>query len=154
MPMKALLYFNDIKRNEPLILTVGTYKWTLIENRLKEMVDNPDKIFETLPVKVNPQIEKLERTTVTYAREYITKEGLHKGLPWLRDSFNHLCEELLEDNDVDKNFDGLLRQGTAQRIVEQCSHFLNESQINQLAKELDELAKDENSIRKSASFHR
>ena len=149
MPMKALLYFDDIKRNEPLILTVGTYKWTLIENRLKEMVNNPDKIFEDLPVKVNPKIEKLEKDTVCYAREYITKERLHKGFPWLRDSFNDLCGEILADNDVDKKFYNLLRQGTAQRIIEKCSNHLNETQIEQLSKELGELAKMENIREKS-----
>ena len=104
------------------------------------MINNPDKIFEDLPVRVNPKIEKLEKDTVNYAREYITKDGLYKGFPWLRDSFNELCEEILADNDVSDNFYGLLKQGIAQRIIERCSNYLNESQTEQLSKELFDLA--------------
>ena len=153
MPMKALLYFDDIKRNEPLILTIGTYKWSLIENRLKEMINNPDKVFEELPVKVNPKIEKLEEETTIYAKEYITKEGLHTGFSWLKDSFSELCKEILADNDIGCKFHSLLRQGTAQRIIERCSHSLDDTQIDQLSEELGKLADLENTKGERKELH-
>lgn len=50
-PLKALLYFKDIKRTEPLLLTTGTYRWELIADRLTEMASNPNKVFEEMPQK-------------------------------------------------------------------------------------------------------
>ena len=46
---KALLYFNDIKRDEPLKLCSGEYSWESIEKRLKKMVEFPDQVFTTFP---------------------------------------------------------------------------------------------------------
>lgn len=37
-------------------------------------------------------IEELKEQTAQYAIEHITGKGLHKGIGWLRDSFNELCE--------------------------------------------------------------
>lgn len=37
-------------------------------------------------------VEELQEQTAQYAIEHITGKGLHKGIGWLRDSFNELCE--------------------------------------------------------------
>ena len=39
-------------------------------------------------------IEELREQTAQYAIEHITGKGLHKGIGWLRDSFNQLCEAM------------------------------------------------------------
>lgn len=39
-------------------------------------------------------IEQLQEQTAQYAIEHITGKGLHKGIGWLRDSFNELCEAM------------------------------------------------------------
>jgi len=39
-------------------------------------------------------IEELREQTAQYAIEHITGKGLHKGIGWLRDSFNELCEAM------------------------------------------------------------
>jgi len=67
-PVKALLYYNDIKRNEPLILTAGEYKWFLIEDRIKQMVNSPDMIFEALPVEMITEVEREHKKTKGFHR--------------------------------------------------------------------------------------
>lgn len=49
--LKAILYFDDIKRTEPLVMTSGGYQWEFIEQRLKDMANNPDKVFSNLPTE-------------------------------------------------------------------------------------------------------
>ena len=39
-------------------------------------------------------VEELREQTAQYAIEHITGKGLHKGIGWLRDSFNQLCEAM------------------------------------------------------------
>lgn len=39
-------------------------------------------------------VEELQEQTAQYAIEHITGKGLHKGIGWLRDSFNELCEAM------------------------------------------------------------
>lgn len=39
-------------------------------------------------------VEQLREQTAQYAIEHITGKGLHKGIGWLRDSFNQLCEAM------------------------------------------------------------
>lgn len=39
-------------------------------------------------------VEQLQEQTAQYAIEHITGKGLHKGVGWLRDSFNELCEAM------------------------------------------------------------
>lgn len=39
-------------------------------------------------------IEQLKAQTAQYAIEHITGNGMHKGIAWLRDSFNELCEAM------------------------------------------------------------
>ena len=39
-------------------------------------------------------VEELREQTAHYAIEHITGKGLHKGIGWLRDSFNQLCEAM------------------------------------------------------------
>jgi hypothetical protein len=47
MPLKGLLYYDDINFNEPIKMTGNnSFKWKEIEKRLKLMHKNPDKIFE------------------------------------------------------------------------------------------------------------
>ena len=53
-------------------------------------------------------IEELREQTAKYAIEHITGKGLHKGIGWLRDSFNQLCEamgipELQEPDNYDRD---------------------------------------------------
>ena len=53
-------------------------------------------------------IEELQEQTAHYAIEHITGKGLHKGVGWLRDSFNQLCEamgipELQEPDNYDSD---------------------------------------------------
>lgn len=49
--IRGLLYFDDIKNEESVDLIGTKMDWRLIERRLYQMVDNPDCIFETPPVK-------------------------------------------------------------------------------------------------------
>lgn len=47
MPLKGLLYYEDINFNEPIIMTENnSFKWKNIEKRLKLVHKFPDKIFE------------------------------------------------------------------------------------------------------------
>ena len=52
-------------------------------------------------------IDQLKKQTAQYAIEHITGNGLHKGIAWLRDSFNELCEAMHanEFNPDDIGFD-------------------------------------------------
>lgn len=40
------------------------------------------------------EIQVLRERTAQYAIEHITKEGMHRGIAWLRDSFNEYCEAI------------------------------------------------------------
>lgn len=40
------------------------------------------------------EIQVLRDRTAQYAIEHITKEGMHRGIAWLRDSFNEYCEAI------------------------------------------------------------
>ncbi|MFW5886115.1 MAG: nucleotidyl transferase AbiEii/AbiGii toxin family protein [Bacteroidota bacterium] len=49
MPLKALVYFNDIDFNVPIKLTGSKeFNWSRIEKRIVEMANEPDKVFEPL----------------------------------------------------------------------------------------------------------
>ena len=51
-------------------------------------------------------IEELQEQTAQYAIEHITGKGLHKGIGWLRDSFNELCEAMgIPDLQEPDNYD-------------------------------------------------
>ena len=39
-------------------------------------------------------IEQLREQTTLYAIEHITGKGMHRGIAWLRDSFNEYCEAI------------------------------------------------------------
>jgi predicted nucleotidyltransferase component of viral defense system len=45
IPLKALSYFNDINHSEPVHLIAGKLQWSIIEKRIKEMINFPDNIF-------------------------------------------------------------------------------------------------------------
>lgn len=47
--LKALLYFDDLQRHEPVNLLAGEYDWSAIEQRLKQMVNHPDKTWPDFP---------------------------------------------------------------------------------------------------------
>ena len=49
--IRGLLYFDDIKNEESVDLIGAKMDWRLIERRLYQMVDNPDRIFDAPPVK-------------------------------------------------------------------------------------------------------
>lgn len=51
-------------------------------------------------------VEELREQTAQYAIEHITGKGLHKGIGWLRDSFNQLCETMgIPDLQEPDNYD-------------------------------------------------
>ncbi len=53
---KALVYYDDIDfHNEPVSLISGKFEWSRIANRLKNMIQNPEKIYKDFPI---PKIEK------------------------------------------------------------------------------------------------
>lgn len=50
IPLKAIMYFDDILFDEPVKMTGNKpFVWKLIEQRLMQMQQNPDKIFEAIP---------------------------------------------------------------------------------------------------------
>ena len=49
--IRGLLYFDDIKNEESVDLIGAKMEWRLIERRLYQMVDHPDRIFEDPPTK-------------------------------------------------------------------------------------------------------
>ena len=49
--IRGLLYFDDIKNEESLDLVGAKMEWRYIERRLYRMVDHPDVVFDTPPVK-------------------------------------------------------------------------------------------------------
>ena len=136
-PLKALLYFNDIKKNEPLVLTRGKYKWDLIENRLEEMVNNPEKVFETFPQEIDPKIERLKINTIEYALEYATDSGWHKGFPWIRDSFDDFCKafkEYMNDHYITDNY---IKELLVQDVLIECSDKLTDTQKQRLTEAIN-----------------
>lgn len=49
MPLKALLFFNDININEPIKMAgIKRFDWKIVENRLQLMQKLPNKIFDKL----------------------------------------------------------------------------------------------------------
>ncbi len=49
MALKALAYFDDINFDVPILTTGGkTVQWRKIEDRLREMIKTPEKIFDRL----------------------------------------------------------------------------------------------------------
>lgn len=49
MPLKALVFFNDINFNEPIKMAgLKRFEWKTIENRLQLMQKLPNKIFDML----------------------------------------------------------------------------------------------------------
>ena len=49
MPLKAITYFDDIDFNQPIKMSGNkTFRWKTIENRLKQMQNKPNNIFETI----------------------------------------------------------------------------------------------------------
>ena len=49
VPLKALVYFNDIDFNVPIKLTGSReFNWNRIEKRILNMTNEPDKVFEKL----------------------------------------------------------------------------------------------------------
>ena len=49
--IRGLLYFDDIKNEESVDLIGAKMDWRRIERRLYQMVDNPDRIFDSPPVR-------------------------------------------------------------------------------------------------------
>lgn len=48
-PLKALTYYDDIREREPILTLRGSYDWTLIDTRLRSMLDNMERIYEAYP---------------------------------------------------------------------------------------------------------
>ena len=49
--LKALVYYDDIKGDEPILLLKGKYDFKLIDKRIREMIKQPSLIFSTYPIK-------------------------------------------------------------------------------------------------------
>jgi predicted nucleotidyltransferase component of viral defense system len=48
--LRSLTYFDDIDHSVPIQIVDRAYRWENIENRLRDMVDSPDRIFHTVPL--------------------------------------------------------------------------------------------------------
>lgn len=48
-----MIYHNDIDFDEPVEMMDNNFKWRAIDNRLHEMLDTPEKLFE--PIDMNIQ---------------------------------------------------------------------------------------------------
>lgn len=57
-------------------------------------------------MEVKDTFQQLQEQTAQYAIEHITGKGLHKGIGWLRDSFNQLCQAMgIPDLQEPDNYD-------------------------------------------------
>ena len=45
---KAIAFFEDIDFNVPIELAHGSFKWKKVENRIKQMLRHPNRIFENI----------------------------------------------------------------------------------------------------------
>ena len=50
MPIKALIYFDEIDFNESVVMISGKFDWKYIDKRLNEMVRDSKKVFVTPPI--------------------------------------------------------------------------------------------------------
>jgi hypothetical protein len=50
-PVKALIYYDDIKEREPIMFINGNYSWNLIDKRLQLITKTPDRIFPEAPIE-------------------------------------------------------------------------------------------------------
>ena len=94
-------------------------------------------------MKEDPKIEKLRNETTQYAIEHITRKGLHTGYTWLRDAFNDYYDaiktpglKISDENDIAH------RKILAHKVAIDCIHKLNNEQLQQLDKVLDEVASE------------
>lgn len=87
------------------------------------------------------EIQVLRDKTAQYAIEHITGEGMHKGIAWLRDSFNEYYQAISSPTarQSDEATIGH-RKILAQKVAIDCIHALNNEQLQQLDKVLDEIA--------------
>lgn len=111
-------------------------------------------------VKMSKTVEQLQEQTAQYAVEHITGKGLHKGIGWLRDSFNQLCEamgipDLQEPEEYDRDelveflkkapwvADTLSRRHlVAQKVAIDCIYALNNDELLELDGVLADLEKN------------
>lgn len=70
--------------------------------------------------------------TLSYAEEYATNKGLHKGFKWLSDSYNELCQ-LLREKYVKNDFE---RHNVSHFILSQCKEILSSDQLENLNKSM------------------
>jgi len=49
----SLAYHKEIDHKQKVDMINGTYKWELVKERIQEMIDNPNKIFQSLPLERN-----------------------------------------------------------------------------------------------------
>lgn len=54
-PLKALTYYDDIQKREPIQVLNGSFDWKLIEERLRHMIENIDKVYDSYPFKEKKQ---------------------------------------------------------------------------------------------------
>ncbi len=48
-PLKALTYYDDIQKKEPIQVLHGTFDWKLIDERLQNMLENMGMIYDSYP---------------------------------------------------------------------------------------------------------
>lgn len=49
--LRGLTFFEDIIKDEPIILLEGKYEWKEVEKRIFDMIKHKDKIYSNLPIK-------------------------------------------------------------------------------------------------------
>lgn len=58
MAIKSLLYHEDIDFSEPIEIIDSDYQWSFVEQRLKDMVNQPERIFNHLSYSNDTNIEQ------------------------------------------------------------------------------------------------
>ncbi|MGB8194724.1 MAG: nucleotidyl transferase AbiEii/AbiGii toxin family protein [Chitinophagaceae bacterium] len=51
MVLKSLSYFDDVNQHEPIKLFDAVYQWDAIKARILAMIEEPDKLFESSPMR-------------------------------------------------------------------------------------------------------
>jgi hypothetical protein len=59
MAIKSMVYHNDIDFTEPIEMMDNNFSWNVIDRRLHDMLDTPEKLFE--PVNMNVQTRRRGR---------------------------------------------------------------------------------------------
>lgn len=86
------------------------------------------------------ELDRMEQRCSQYAIEHITGNGLHTGLPWIKDAFNDYCNAI-NANDYGR------RHIVAQKIAINCIRALDHGQLKRLDMVLDDIARNQGQAR-------